>query len=246
MAGMTDRRRPLGGALPFAHYDRRKYRTVSVEAGYGLWARKYGDFYDRFDVDVFSRSALLLAGLPGARVIDLGCGNGRIGKWMKSVGAASVVGVDRSIDMLAHANERNVYERTVVGEMTATGMPEASFDGAITSMALCHVADLCAFFQEARRLVRRGGWLAVLDYHPFFLFMGIPTHFDPVDGSDTIAIENHVHALSAFFHAACETGFTVREIEERFVDAEWVATMPKYERYLGWPITHFWAFEAEA
>jgi ubiquinone/menaquinone biosynthesis C-methylase UbiE len=240
---MTREQRPLGGALSYAHYDRRNYKTVSIEEGYATWARKYGDFYDRFDIDLFERSPLLIARTPGARVIDFACGNGRIGRWLKAAGASSVVGVDRSAAMLAHALERGVYESTLEADVTATGLPEASFDGAITSMALCHVPDLHAFFREARRVLRPGGWLAVLDYHPYFLFMGIPTHFDPLEGGETIAIENHVHSMSRFFHAARETGFVLRELEERFVDADWVATMPKYERYLGWPITHFWAFE---
>ena len=240
---MTTERPPLGGPLPYAHYDRRHYKTVSIEEGYAIWSEKYGDFYDRFDIDVFVRSPLLMTRIQGGRVIDFACGNGRVGKWLKAVGATSVVGVDRSAEMLAHAVERNVYERTVMADICATELPEASFDGAITSMALCHVPDLHAFFREAARVLRPGGWLAALDYHPFFLFMGIPTHFDPLGGGETIAIDNHVHPMSRFFHAAQATGFALRELEERFVDTEWVRTMPQYERYLGWPITHFWAFE---
>jgi len=240
---VTIERRKLGGPLPFAHYDRRHYRTVSIEEGYAIWSRKYGDFYDRFDIDLFERSPLLGSRTPGARVVDLACGNGRIGRWLVSVGATAVVGVDRSAEMLAHAVARGVYERTLVADVTATGLPEASFDGAITSMALCHVPDLHAFFREASRLLRPGGWLAVLDYHPFFLFMGIPTHFDPLGGGETIAIENHVHPLSRFFQAGRESGLVPREHEERFVDEDWVTSMPQYERYLGWPITHLWVFE---
>ncbi len=234
---------PFGGPLPYAHYDRRSYKTVSVEEGYAIWSRKYGDFYDQFDIDVFERSPLLKERIEGARVLDLACGNGRIGKWLRAAGASSVVGVDRSPEMLAHARERCVYEDARLADVTATDLPAASFDGAITSMALCHVADLDAFFREVDRLVRPGGWLAILDYHPFFLFMGIPTHFDPLDGGETLAIENHVHPMSRVWSAARAAGFVLRELQERFVDAAWVRTMPKYERYLGWPITHYWAFD---
>lgn len=240
---MTDARRPLGGPLPYAHYDRRGYPTVSIEQGYGIWAGKYGDFYDFFDIDLFERSPLLTRRVPGARVADLACGNGRIGRWLGGAGASAVVGVDRSREMLARADERGVYEQTVLADVTATGLPASSFDGAITSMALCHVADLGAFFREAARLLRPGGWLVVLDYHPFFLFMGIPTHFDRPDGGGALAIENHVHPASRLFEAARASGFALRELEERFVDDDWVAKMPGYQRYLGWPITHLWAFE---
>jgi ubiquinone/menaquinone biosynthesis C-methylase UbiE len=240
---MTTERHPLGEPLPYAHYDRRGYKTVSIEEGYGLWSLKYGEFYDRFDIDVFVRSPLVIERTRNARVVDLACGNGRIGKWLRNASAASVVGVDRTPAMLAAAALRGVFESTRLADITATGLPDAAFDGAITSMALCHVPDLHAFFREAARIVKPGGWLATLDFHPFFLFLGIPTHFDPVDGSEPLAIENYIHPLSRFFHAARDTGFVVREMEERFVDAAWVAAMPTYERYLGWPITHFWAFE---
>jgi SAM-dependent methyltransferase len=240
---MTDERGPLGGALPYAHYDRRHYRTVSIEEGYAIWAREYGDFCDRFDIELFARSPLLTGRAPGGRVVDLACGNGRIGRWLKAEGASSVVGVDRSPEMLAEAASRGVYDRTLLADVSATGLPESSFDGAITSMALCHVRDLRAFFREARRLLVPGGWLGVLDYHPFFLFTGIPTHFDPVDGGEPLAIENHVHPASSIFQAGRDAGFVLRELEERFVDDDWVSAMPKYDRYLGWPITHFWAFE---
>ena len=146
---MPDQRPRLGGVLPYAHDDRRGYKTVSVEEGYAIWSRKYGDFPCFFDLDLFERSAMLTARTPGARVVDLACDNGRIGAWLRSAGAEAVVGVDRSAEMLAIASERGVYERIVTADVNATGLPDASFDGAITSMALCHVADLGNFFREA-------------------------------------------------------------------------------------------------
>ncbi len=228
--------------MPYAHYDKRGYKTVSVEEGYARWAAKYGDFYDCFDIEVFVRSPLLTERVPGARVVDLACGTGRIGKWLKETGAAAVVGVDRAPEMLAHAEARGVYERTLIADVTATGLPDGSFGGALTSMALCHVPDLDAFFREAARIVEPSGWLATLDYHPFFMMMGIPTHFDPIEGGGSIAIENYVHPHGAVFEAARDHGFIARELVERFVDAQWLEKMPRYERYSGWPITCFWAF----
>ena len=35
----------------------------------------------------------------------------------------------------------------------------------------------------------------IVGYHPFFLMIGIPTHFDRADGTPA-AIESHVHLFS--------------------------------------------------
>ena len=88
-----------------------------------------------------------------------------------------------------------------------------------------------------------GGWLAVVDFHPTFLMRGVPTHFDRL-GREPAAIQNHVHALRDFFQLSAAAGLAPREMEERFVDEEWVRALPNYGRHLGWPVTHFWAFEA--
>ena len=54
----------------------------------------------------------------------------------------------------------------------------------------------------------------------------------PPDGSEPVAIENHVHPLSDFFTAAGEAALTACEMEERFVDADWVVATntPEEER----------------
>jgi SAM-dependent methyltransferase len=233
----------LGRPLPYADYDRRGYRTLPVAEGYAAWAGSYGDLDDRLDIDLFAASPLLAARVPGARVVDLGCGTGRIGSWLKERGAGEVVGLDRTDAMRAFASARGVYVETVAGDVIATGLDQASFDGAVTSLVLCHVADLAAFFAEAARIVRPGGFLAVVDFHPFFMMSGVPTHFDDPATSTPLAIANHVHALRDFFAMAVHAGFAVREMEERFVDPPWVAASPNYAKHLGRPVTHFWAYQ---
>ncbi len=45
----------------------------------------------------------LLPDLKGKRVVDLGCGFGWASRWMRAQGAASVLGLDLSANMIAHA-----------------------------------------------------------------------------------------------------------------------------------------------
>ncbi|MBI5513127.1 MAG: methyltransferase domain-containing protein [Deltaproteobacteria bacterium] len=229
--------RDPGKPLPFSHYDRRQYPTLSVEEGYALWSRAYlGE--DRFDLDLLGSSAVLGPTLEGASVLDLACGTGRIGRWLRARGAGAVTGVDRSGEMLRHAEALGVYARLAPGDITATGLPSGSMDGCVCSMALCHVPDLGAFFAECARVLVPGGFLAVVDYHPYFLLQGIPTHFPHPDTGAQVAIENVVHALSAVHREARARGFVVEELLERFVDEEWVSAQPGYAKHLGYPVTY--------
>ncbi len=235
--------RNSGGPLPFSAYDSRGYRTLDVCSGYAIWSRIYGDLDRRFDVELLEASPGLTARIARARMVDLGCGTGRIGAWLAARGANSVVGVDLSSEMIERASARGVYTRFIRADVTATSLEDAAFDGAVSSLVVDHVASLDAFFGEAARLVRPGGFLAVVDYHPFFLMKGVPTHFDHPETGEPIAIENHVHALRDFFQLAKRRGFRVADFDERFIDDAWVAATPAYKKHLGSPVSHLWVYE---
>jgi ubiquinone/menaquinone biosynthesis C-methylase UbiE len=232
--------RDVGAPKPFSHYDRRNYPTFSVTEGYARWAASYDTIDDRLDLDLLDASPRLRALASDARVVDLGCGTGRIGTWLRAHLAREVVGVDLSSEMLERAATRQVYARTVRAPITSTGLEPATFDGATCCMVLDHVAELAAFFAEAHRLLRPGGWLFVVDFHPFFMMRGVPTHFP--DGEAQVAIENHVHALRDFFQRAVAAGFAVEEFEERFVTDEWALAAPAYSKHVGLPVTHAWLY----
>jgi len=236
-----------GTPKPFGHYDRRHYPTLSVVDGYARWAPTYDALDDRLDLDLLAALPALRTLVPGARIVDLGCGTGRTGAWFSARGASELVGVDVCEPMLERARERGVYASTTCASILATGLATGAFDGAVSSMVLDHVADLAGFFVEAHRLLRPGGWLAVVDFHPFFMMQGIPTHFPDANSPTTpqVAIENHVHALRDFFQVAVAKGFAVRAFDERFVTDEWVEAAPNFRKYLGQPVTHAWVYARE-
>lgn len=84
--------------------------------------------------------------------------------------ASSVVGLDLSGAMLARAHERitehELGERAVVqrGDAQALDLPDASVDTVLATYALCTVAAPGAVLQEARRVLRRGGHLVLVDH----------------------------------------------------------------------------------
>ena len=112
-----------------------------------------------------------LAGLqPGERVVDLGSGSG-----MDSFIAAlavgptgQVVGVDMTDAQLAKATRlaqaRGVATLTYrKGYIEETGLPAESFDCVISNGVINLAADKSRAFQEAARLLKHGGRLAIAD-----------------------------------------------------------------------------------
>lgn len=103
------------------------------------------------------REGLHLA--AGATVADLGCGNGGAGLWLARELGVSVTGIDLSGSGVANASRRAaelglgslVQFRT--GDLTATGLPPASCDGAICLDVLPFVPDKAAAFREVARIL---------------------------------------------------------------------------------------------
>ena len=72
----------------------------------------------------------MLPPLEGARVLDLWCGFGAFARWAREMGAASVLGVDRSENMLARARAQTrdpgvTYD---LADIEHLALPDASFD----------------------------------------------------------------------------------------------------------------------
>jgi len=223
---------------PFRIYDARHYRTLAVEAGYAAWAPSYDAMMDpRIDLALLERVESV-AWQRLTNVIELGCGTGRTGAWLRGQGVASLDGVDRSADMLERAASRGIYDRLVRADVTASTLTTGAYDLAISSLVACHLPDLGALYAEAARLTSPNpdGRFVLLDYHPFFLLNGIPTHFPTADG-EQIAIENTVHLMSDHVRVAGRAGWVLVEMHERLIDPEWVAAQPNLERHANRPVS---------
>src|SRR5262249_51794440 len=177
---------------PFARYDSRGYCTVDVAAGYAAWAPFYdATMDDRLDLPLLASLASLdWSGITAA--VDLACGTGRIGAWSKARGVERVDGVDASAAMLECAAAKGIYDRLVCADAAGTGLAGGRYDLAVSSLVACHLADLGKLYAEARRLTRPSGKIVLVDYHPFMLLKGVPTHFTAPSG-EPIAIANVVH-----------------------------------------------------
>lgn len=223
--------------MDFAPYDVRHYPTLSVEHGYREWAPTYESVVeDIMDIALLDR----LRAVPWpevGRAVDLACGTGRSGSWLRAQGVVHVEGIDLTAAMLEQAREKGVYDRLHQGDMRATGLQSAGFDLALEVLACEHVDSVQPLYTEAARLVRAGRWFVIVGYHPHFLLNGIPTHFNGADGRP-LAIESHVHLFSDHVKAALAAGFELIEMEEGLIDQAWLERKPKWQKHAGRPVSY--------
>jgi SAM-dependent methyltransferase len=138
-----------------------------MQADFDLIARRYDELRPADEpwwetVDLLVREG----DLRGRRVLDVGCGTGRLAAALAERYACKVWGVDTSAEMLAVARER-VPRGVAVREAPAEQLPfrDGWFERTTMTLVVHHL-DRPRAFAEARRVLGRDGRLAILTFDP--------------------------------------------------------------------------------
>jgi ubiquinone/menaquinone biosynthesis C-methylase UbiE len=110
--------------------------------------------------------------LPGAKILDIGCGSGRHTAAAYELFRTTVIGVDLSLADLAKARERLLYHDRLgacgggswwlaAAEATCLPFADGTFDVVICSEVLEHIAADAQAVKEIVRVLKPGGKLAV-------------------------------------------------------------------------------------
>src|SRR5262249_35256079 len=105
--------------------------------------------------------------LPGQHVLDAGCGVGGSALWLARACHVHVTGITLVASQVAPARRFAQAQPHVTFEQqdyAHTTFPDASFDVVWAVESACHAPDKRAFIQEARRLLRPGGRLGMVEY----------------------------------------------------------------------------------
>jgi len=117
--------------------------------------------------DICARYMARVTQPAGARVLEIGCGNGATTKLiMQHARPAQLIGIDPSsvfIDMARQAFAGEPRVSFAPGDALSTGQPDSSFDLVIAHTVYSHLVDPEGALAEARRVLRPGGQLAIFD-----------------------------------------------------------------------------------
>jgi len=126
------------------------------------WARKPDhDSYWRFHRDQF----LELVPPPGRQTLDLGCGEGRLSRDLKTLGH-KVVAIDVSPTMVAACAEADPELEVHLADAAALPFEDWTFDLVVAFMSLQDVDDLERAVLEVARVLEPGGRFCVALVHP--------------------------------------------------------------------------------
>ena len=78
---------------------------------YNKWAKQYDDLHDRLGLNDPNMILEQVKNFPkDSKIIDFGCGTGRMGELLHEAGFTHIVGVDGSTEMLETCRAKNVYK----------------------------------------------------------------------------------------------------------------------------------------
>jgi len=201
-----------------------------------------------------------LPDMTGKEVVELGCGSGDLGAWLKKLGASRVVGVDVTPAQLETA--RRVNDELGLGleflleNAEHTSLPDDSFDVVFSEYGASIWCDPKLWIAEAARLLRprgeliffRGSVLQLLcmpDTGPVVDQLQRPQKglYKLVWEDDDPGVEFHP-SVSEMFAILRENGFELLDFRELFapegaVDHEYYSTTPA-EWAKRWPDEELW------
>ncbi len=215
------------------------------------WIVRMREGRDEARVGILDDWMLALAGdVSGLRVIDLGCGEGRFCRMLAARGATTL-GVDLQPAFIEHANaHKGKRETYLLGDIEdLAGVPDASFDLAVSYVTLIDVADMDAVVRNAYRVLKPGGRFLVCNLSPMTTGRGpwlrgadrrklcyILDDYGREGPRDTPFSFNSTFVLTQFHrmmstHVNCflDHGFTLQRMHEPTPNAEQLKRAPGLE-----------------
>ncbi|NGN44891.1 class I SAM-dependent methyltransferase [Mesorhizobium sp. CGMCC 1.15528] len=188
----------------------------------------------------------VLPDLSGKHVVDLGCGFGWFARWARERGAAHVLGLDLSENMIARARadtaEPNI--EYAIADLEKLELPGASFDFAYSSLAFHYIEDFGRLVQTVHRALVAGAHFVFTIEHPIFMAPTHPGWSLDADGNRTWPVNRYANegpretdwfakgvikqhrTIGTTLNTLIGAGFAIRHVEEWSPTAQQLAANP--------------------
>ncbi|OLN96331.1 Sterol 24-C-methyltransferase 1 [Colletotrichum chlorophyti] len=175
---------------------------------------------------------------PGDRVLDLGCGRGRVAAHMATVTGAQVTGLNIDPNQVAQAREFNekmgLQNSFTTQDMNELPLPfeNSMFDAFYQIQALSLCKDLPKLFAELRRVLKPDAKISLLDW------VSLPA-YDPSNSEHAELMRRTKPLIGAvgtptpegFEKALAEAGFTVLRSDNASIDGLQAPLIDKADVY---------------
>ena len=190
----------------------------------------------------------MLPNLRGLSMVDLGCGFGWVCRWARAEGAARVLGLDVSENMLsrARATTSDAAITYVKADIEQLALPEASFDLAYSSLALHYIENLAGLLAEVYRALLPGGRLVFSVEHPIYTAPARPAWSTDADGHTTWPVDGYLQegprstdwltkgvikqhrTIGTYLNLLLRSGFALSHLEEWGPTDDQIAACPAW------------------
>ena len=189
----------------------------------------------------------MMPALTGKRAIDLGCGFGWVSRWMREQGAASVLGIDLSENMLRRARADTVDAAIAyrIADLETLDLPEAAFDFAYSALTFHYIANFARLMQVIHRALTPGAGFVFTIEHPIYMAADHPGWMADVDGRKIWPVNGYAmegerrtswfaegvikyhRTMATTLNAVIGAGFVIERLDEFAPSDRQIAEMPE-------------------
>ncbi len=191
------------------------------QQAYNAWSETYDNVNNKTrDLEALALRQSIPKTMAFDSVLELGCGTGKNTVYLQTL-AYNLICADFSEEMLNKAKEKiraSHVQFQQIDIRETWRFKKAQFDLITCSLILEHIENIDFVFQQAHKVLKKGGMFYVGELHPFKQYAGTKARFDTERG--VFVLECFVHNISEWLDVAKKNKLQCLELKEWFDDKD--------------------------
>ena len=189
---------------------------MNNQQAYNAWSETYDAVKNKTRDLEGTALTQMLANTTFDTVLELGCGTGKNTEYLSTI-AKQLIAADFSTDMMQKAQEKIRAPHVQFQQIDIRQnwrFNKAQFDLVTCSLILEHIENIDFVFQQAHKVLKKGGQFYVGELHPFKQYKGTKARFDTAQG--IFVLECFIHNISEWLDTAKRNKFECQALKEWF------------------------------